>query len=156
MLYSWADSKKKSNLVLSVFAPGVEIPWLGNLKRLMPAAEMQDNPYKLDGDLEESPFPVETSRRRSYHSQASVVWIKGSGLQVVTHSKHKPISLQQGGGIHLSLNYMQMRCWGINYVTRVISFNSYVINKPFSPQLYINIRQMLCQGRNVLSAYKFI
>ena len=87
MLYSWADSKKKSNLVLSVFSPGVEIPWLGNLKRLMPSAEMQDNPYKLEGNLEESPFPVETSRRRSYHSQASVVWVKGSGLQVYHHNE---------------------------------------------------------------------
>jgi hypothetical protein len=89
MLYSWADSKKKSNLVLSVFSPGVEIPWLGNLKRLMPSAEMQDNPYKLDREVEESPFPVETSRRRSYHSQASVVWIKGSGLQVMPNSGNK-------------------------------------------------------------------
>lgn len=82
MLYSWADSKKKSNLVLSAFPCGVEIPWLGNLKRLTPAAEMDENPYKFDGQSEESPFPVETSRRRSYHSQASVVWVKSNGLQV--------------------------------------------------------------------------
>lgn len=81
ILYSWADSKKKSNLVLSVFPGGVEIPWLGNLRRLTPAAEMEDSPYKFDGQSEESPFPVETSRRRSYHSQASVVWAKSSGLQ---------------------------------------------------------------------------
>ena len=53
----------------------------------MPSAEMQDNPYKFDGDMEESPFPVETSRRRSYHSQASVVWVKGSGLQVRQKSR---------------------------------------------------------------------
>jgi hypothetical protein len=90
-MYSWADSKKKSNLVLSVFAPGIEIPWLGNLKRLMPSAEMQENPYKLDGEMEESPFPVETSRRRSYQSQASVVWVKGSGLQVQQHTAKKHI-----------------------------------------------------------------
>lgn len=81
MLYSWADSKKKSNLVLSVFPCGVDISWLGNLKRLTPAAEMENNPYKPDSQSGESPFPVETSRRRSYHSQASVVWVKSSGLQ---------------------------------------------------------------------------
>jgi len=35
MLYSWADSKKKSNLMLSTFMCGSDaIPWLGNLKSL--------------------------------------------------------------------------------------------------------------------------
>ena len=85
MLQSWADSKKKSNLVLSTFLPGKELPWLGGFKRLGPAAEMlTGNPYVTneDDDSTSTPFPVTPSHKRSYTSQASVVWIKASGLQV--------------------------------------------------------------------------
>lgn len=35
VLYSWADSKKKSNLMLAVFEPGPNaVPWLGDLNYL--------------------------------------------------------------------------------------------------------------------------
>lgn len=35
VLYSWADSKKKSNLMLAVFEPGADaVPWLGDLNYL--------------------------------------------------------------------------------------------------------------------------
>ncbi|XP_065672725.1 integrator complex subunit 14 [Hydra vulgaris] len=83
MLYSWADNKKKSNLMLSIFEPGLErVPWLGNLKYLGPAYELPSNPYLQDAKegTEESPFPVITSTRRSYHSHTNAVWIKSSGL----------------------------------------------------------------------------
>ena len=30
LLYSWADSKKKSNLMLSIFEPGIEIKVYSN------------------------------------------------------------------------------------------------------------------------------
>jgi len=84
MLHSWADSKKKSNLVLTTFTPGENISWLGNLQKLGPAAELETNPYQsADNDeAETTPFPVMPSQRRSYNSQANVVWIKPSGLQV--------------------------------------------------------------------------
>jgi hypothetical protein len=83
-LQSWADSKKKSNLVLATFPPGVYISWIGDLNRLGPSAEMNTNPYKLgqDEETEETPFPIPPSQRRSYNSQANVAWIKPSGLQV--------------------------------------------------------------------------
>ena len=83
-LQSWADSKKKSNLVLVTFPPGIQITWLGDLKRLGPSGEMNVNPYKLgqDEETEETPFPVPPSQRRSYNTQTNVAWIKPSGLQV--------------------------------------------------------------------------
>ncbi|CAH3188476.1 unnamed protein product [Porites evermanni] len=83
MLHSWADSKKKSNLVLTIFRPGESISWLGNMQKLGPAAELDPNPYhSMDNDeAETTPFPVMPNQRRSYNSQANVVWIKPSGLQ---------------------------------------------------------------------------
>lgn len=85
MLHSWADSKKKSNLVLTTFFPGENnISWLGNIQKLGPAAELDTNPYQTsdNDESETTPFPVLPSQRRSYNSQANVVWIKPSGLQV--------------------------------------------------------------------------
>ena len=71
MLYSWADNKKKSNLMLSTFKCGYEsISWLGNLSNLGLA--------NLDFKL---PL-TETNRfsdKKSY-SQSCVVWIKQTGL----------------------------------------------------------------------------
>lgn len=83
MLYSWADNKKKSTLMLSVFEPNQPFPWLGLLKNLGPAYELNTIPYQLDAkeDTEETPFPVPPSGRRSYHLQSNAVWIKSSGLQ---------------------------------------------------------------------------
>ncbi|XP_033108832.1 integrator complex subunit 14-like [Anneissia japonica] len=38
MLYSWADNKKRSTLMMSLFEPGDNaLPWLGKFKRLGPA-----------------------------------------------------------------------------------------------------------------------
>ena len=84
MLHSWADSKKKSNLMLVTFTPCVHLSWLGNIKKLGPATELSTNPYGLtqDDEAETTPFPVTPARRKSYISQASVVWVKPSGLQV--------------------------------------------------------------------------
>lgn len=83
MLYSWADSKKKSNLMLSIFEPGIEtIPWLGNLSALAPASEFATPPFGEDDGT--SPFPVRPSEKRSY-AQSSVVWIRQSGLQADIH-----------------------------------------------------------------------
>lgn len=39
MLYSQADSKKKSNLMMSLFEPGSEpLPWLGQMSQLGPTS----------------------------------------------------------------------------------------------------------------------
>lgn len=86
MLHSWSDNRKKSTLMLSVYEPNIAISWLGNLKNLGPSAELAANPYQYDQkeDAEETPFPVPPSRRRSYHLQPNIVWIKNVGLQVKT------------------------------------------------------------------------
>lgn len=39
MLYSQADSKKKSNLMMSLFEPGSDpLPWLGKISHLGPVS----------------------------------------------------------------------------------------------------------------------
>lgn len=70
--------------MLTTFKPGEKITWLGNMQKLGPAAELETNPYQpIDNEeAETSPFPVMRSQRRSYNSQANLVWIKPSGLQV--------------------------------------------------------------------------
>ncbi|XP_034032317.1 integrator complex subunit 14 [Thalassophryne amazonica] len=79
MLYSQADSKKKSNLMMSVFEPGPEpLPWLGKISHLGPISEAAENPYGEDDS--KSPFPVQPQGKRSY-AQNVTVWIKASGLQ---------------------------------------------------------------------------
>ncbi|XP_028287522.1 integrator complex subunit 14 isoform X2 [Parambassis ranga] len=78
MLYSQADSKKKSNLMMSVFDPGPEpLPWLGKITHLGPISAAE-NPYGEDDS--KSPFPVQPQVKRSY-AQNVTVWIKASGLQ---------------------------------------------------------------------------
>jgi len=83
ILHSWSDNRKKSTLMLSIFEPHATISWLGNLRGLGPSAEFSPNPYQYDQteDAEETPFPITPSRRRSYHLQPNVVWIKNAGLQ---------------------------------------------------------------------------
>uniref|UniRef100_A0A3Q2NXC9 Integrator complex subunit 14 n=1 Tax=Fundulus heteroclitus TaxID=8078 RepID=A0A3Q2NXC9_FUNHE len=79
MLYSQADSKKKSNLMMSLFEPGPDpLPWLGKISHLGPVSEAAENPYGEDDS--KSPFPVQPQVKRSY-AQNVTVWIKASGLQ---------------------------------------------------------------------------
>ncbi|XP_064079938.1 integrator complex subunit 14-like isoform X2 [Macrobrachium nipponense] len=57
ILYSWADNKKKSNLMLSIFVPGTDIiPWMGKLSSLGPASMLPVNPYGTSQNA--SPFPL--------------------------------------------------------------------------------------------------
>ncbi|KAI8478996.1 PREDICTED: von Willebrand factor A domain-containing protein 9-like [Branchiostoma belcheri] len=78
-LYSWADSKKKSNLMLSVLEPGEDaVSWLGKISQLGPVASSPHNPYGEDDTT--SPYPVRHADKRSY-AQNTTVWIKPSGLQ---------------------------------------------------------------------------
>lgn len=104
MLYSWADSKKKSNLMLSVFEPGLDnIPWLGNLENLAPSFILPDPPSFIANTSQPLPappqFPVRPGEKRSY-AQSCVVWIKDSGLQsdmqkVLRHARKLPDKQQQ-------------------------------------------------------------
>lgn len=79
MLYSQADSKKKSNLMMSLFDPGpLPLPWLGKMSQLGPVSDALENPYGEDDS--KSPFPLQPKNKRSY-AQNVTVWIKASGLQ---------------------------------------------------------------------------
>jgi len=71
MLYSWADNKKKSNLMLSTFKYGAEsISWLGNLYNLgLPS---------LDNRLPE--HEINRFGEKKSYAQSCVVWIKQSRL----------------------------------------------------------------------------
>lgn len=72
MIYSWADSKKKSSLMFSTFNAGLDcVSWLGNLSmlgfpQLSPKGAVQE--------------PGKSNERKSY-SSSCVVWIKQSNLQ---------------------------------------------------------------------------
>lgn len=98
ILYSWADSKKKSSLMLSLFQPGVDaVSWLGSLNYLAPIADFSEPPYGDDDNR--TPFPVRPKEKRSY-AQSCVVWIKSVGLQadlqkVLRHARKLPDKQQQ-------------------------------------------------------------
>ncbi|XP_050305476.1 integrator complex subunit 14 [Anthonomus grandis grandis] len=91
-IYSWADSKKKSNLMLTVLTPGSDvIPWLGDLNELG-TADM----YPPD---QVGSFPIRPNEKRSY-SQNGVVWIRQAGLQsdiqkILRHARKLPDKTQQ-------------------------------------------------------------
>lgn len=98
ILYSWADSKKKSNLMLSLLEPGREpVSWIGNIKNLAPISDFVEPPYGEDDN--KTPFPIRPAEKHSY-AQSCVVWIKPSGLQadiqkVLRHARKLPEKHQQ-------------------------------------------------------------
>ncbi|CAB1331772.1 unnamed protein product, partial [Coregonus sp. 'balchen'] len=78
MLYSQADSKKKSNLMMSLFEPGPGGYWLARCSHFDHVTDAAENPYGEDDS--KSPFPLQPKIKRSY-AQNVTVWIKASGLQ---------------------------------------------------------------------------
>ncbi|XP_038072885.1 integrator complex subunit 14-like isoform X2 [Patiria miniata] len=79
LLHSCADSKKKSNLMMSLFEHGDKaIPWLGRFHLLGPCSAFASDPYGEDSN--KTPFPVRLQDKRSY-SQNPVVWIRPNSLQ---------------------------------------------------------------------------
>ncbi|XP_060536568.1 integrator complex subunit 14 [Cylas formicarius] len=91
-VYSWADSKKKSNLMLTVLTPGSDVvPWLGDLNELGTGELF---PHDQVGS-----FPIRPNEKRSY-SQNGVVWIRQAGLQsdiqkILRHARKLPEKTQQ-------------------------------------------------------------
>ncbi|XP_048523797.1 integrator complex subunit 14 [Dendroctonus ponderosae] len=91
-IYSWADSKKKSNLMITILPPGSDvIPWLGDLNDLGTADMF--SPDQVGS------FPIRPSEKRSY-SQNGVVWIRQAGLQsdiqkILRHARKLPDKTQQ-------------------------------------------------------------
>ncbi|GLH02323.1 Integrator complex subunit 14 [Gryllus bimaculatus] len=97
VIYSWADSKKKSNLMLTVLEPGSgAVPWLGDIMKLTSVEDFMANNH--DNDPVPA-FPVRPSEKRSY-SQNCVVWIRQAGLQsdiqkILRHARKLPEKTQQ-------------------------------------------------------------
>ncbi|CAD7080625.1 unnamed protein product [Hermetia illucens] len=85
-IHSYADSKKKSNLMLNILQPGNDvIPWLGDLRYLSTIDDALPGEYPS--------FPVKADKRS--YTQNCVVWIKQAGLQsdiqkVLRHAKKMP------------------------------------------------------------------
>ncbi|KAH0546122.1 integrator complex subunit 14 [Cotesia glomerata] len=91
-IYSWADTKKKSNLMLTVLEPGAYVvPWLGNFNHLGPADVVSKN-------VEVLAFPIKPTEKRSY-SQNAPSWIRQVGLQsdiqkILRHARKLPEKTQ--------------------------------------------------------------
>lgn len=86
-IFSYADSKKKSNLMLTILPPGHEVvPWLGDLRYIGTVDDL------AAGEIIPT-FPVKPDKRS--YSLNCVVWIKSPGLQadiqkVLRHAKKLP------------------------------------------------------------------
>lgn len=84
IIHSWADSKTKSNLVLSLFASGDNaVPWIGNIEQLGPISMVPSNLLNNKKGVPDLPsFPVQPKKfsKRSY-SQPTVTWTRATGLQ---------------------------------------------------------------------------
>ncbi|KAK6624424.1 hypothetical protein RUM44_011283 [Polyplax serrata] len=100
IIYSWADSKKKSNLMLTVLEPGSDsVPWLGDLNYLGPLEEFSASSSQNSSTDNPPSFPVKPAEKRSY-SQNVVVWVRQAGLQsdiqkILRHAKKLPEKTQQ-------------------------------------------------------------
>jgi len=105
ILYSWADNKKKSNLMLTILEPGSDaVPWLGDLTQLG-SIEDAANLQGEDGSPLPS-FPVRPAGKRSY-SVNCVVWIRQSGLhsdiqKILRHARKLPDKTQNFYKVHSS------------------------------------------------------
>ncbi|KAL9930827.1 integrator complex subunit 14 isoform 1-T1 [Glossina fuscipes fuscipes] len=108
-LFSYADSKKKSNLMLNILPPGNNaIPWLGDMQMLGLIEDLMPN--------ESSTFPVK-AEKRSY-SQSCVVWINRVSLQsdiqkVLRHAKKMPEKMQH---FYKELNRIRRAALSIGFV----------------------------------------
>ena len=91
-IYSYADTKKKSNLMLTIMEHGSNsVPWLGNLRNLGPVDAKKQNE-----DI--SGFPVKPIDKKSY-SQNAPSWIREVGLQsdiqkLLRHARKLPEKTQ--------------------------------------------------------------
>ena len=76
LLFSYADTKKKSSLMLALLEPGdCPVPWTGNLRNLGPVDELTATSPESS-----SHFPVKASTHRPSYSSSPVVWIKHASL----------------------------------------------------------------------------
>lgn len=108
-IYSYADTKKKSNLMLNILPPGNNvIPWLGDLQMLGFAEDLMPG--------ETAAFPVKADKRS--YSQSCVVWINRISLQsdiqkVLRHAKKMPEKTQH---FYKELNRIRRAALSIGFV----------------------------------------
>lgn len=87
IVFSWADTKKKSSLMLALFEPGPRpVPWLGDLTQL--------GPRECLNSTNQEPFPIKVSTKPSY-SASCVVWIRQAALhsdvqKILRHARKMP------------------------------------------------------------------
>ena len=91
LLFTYADTKKKSSLMLALLEPGdCPVPWMGNIRRLGPIDELT-----MTSPESSSPFPVKASTHRPSYSSSPVVWIKHASLhsdiqKILRHARKLP------------------------------------------------------------------
>lgn len=108
-IYSYADTKKKSNLMLNILPPGnYVIPWLGDLQMLGFVEDLMPG--------ENSAFPVKADKRS--YSQSCVVWINRISLQsdiqkVLRHAKKMPEKTQH---FYKELNRIRRAALSVGFV----------------------------------------
>uniref|UniRef100_A0A1I8JUV4 Integrator complex subunit 14 n=1 Tax=Anopheles funestus TaxID=62324 RepID=A0A1I8JUV4_ANOFN len=108
-IYSYADGKKKWNLMLNVLPPGSDVvPWLGDLRYLgtLEDAFQGENPS----------FPIKADKRS--YSQTIVVWIRHASLQsdiqkVLRHAKKLPEKTQH---FYKELNRIRRAALSLGFV----------------------------------------
>ncbi|XP_012277266.1 integrator complex subunit 14 [Orussus abietinus] len=109
-IYSWADTKKKSNLMLTVLEPGSDVvPWLGNFSNL--------GPIESSNKTSEAAFPVRPAEKRSY-SQNAPSWIRQVGLQsdiqkILRHARKLPEKTQN---FYKELNRLRRAALSMGFV----------------------------------------
>ena len=75
IIFSYADTKKKSTLMLALLEPGdTPVPWMDNLRSLGPMDELTNTSEATNH------FPVKASSHRPSYSSSPVVWIKHASL----------------------------------------------------------------------------
>ncbi|XP_063990643.1 integrator complex subunit 14 [Diachasmimorpha longicaudata] len=110
-IYSWADTKKKSNLMLTLLEPGCDVvPWLGNFNNLgtIDAASKS---------VEVLSFPLKPAEKRSY-SQNAPSWIRQVGLQsdiqkILRHARKLPEKTQN---FYKELNRLRRAALSMGFV----------------------------------------
>ena len=88
-LFSQTSSTKKSNLVLTVYYPDSDVPWLGQFSYLGPKSftNVTDPRRGAVGpvqpsDSEKNLFPVVPPRHPSFQNPSSLLWASEAVLQV--------------------------------------------------------------------------
>lgn len=82
LLYSQTSNSKKANLVLCVFYPNSDIPWLGPFLYLGPKPSTITDPRMAHLQPDKPSFPVTPSHLPSFHSPSNLLWAKETLLQV--------------------------------------------------------------------------